>query len=182
MSGGERQPGEIQVGAADSDGTLRLWKAKEAVRQGELRLGAQAAIRTALEARATALTGWAAAALLAISAAGATTPEWQPRAAATVAGSLLFLAAAISIHAARPRDWGVAGYAPQAIVDAELPSELETLEAIADGISPAILSNNDRLEAMAATMRWAGTLLLAAPIVGAATYAALLSRASGWSR
>jgi hypothetical protein len=175
------RPGEIEVGAAESDGTLRLWKAREAVRQGELRLGAQAAVRTALEARATALTGWAAAALLALAAGGAAAADARAALAAIVAGSILFAAAALSVQAARPRDWGMAGYSPQAIQAAGLATELETLEAIADGISPAILKNNDRLERMGAAIRVSGGLLLAAPVAGAAVYAALRS-ASWWAR
>jgi hypothetical protein len=58
---------EIEVGAAGSD--LRYWKAKEAVRQGEARLAAQASVRATLEARAAALTGWAAVSLLAATGA-----------------------------------------------------------------------------------------------------------------
>jgi hypothetical protein len=69
----QQTPSLIEVGANIQDGDLRLWRAKEAVRQGELRLAAQAAIRTALEARATAITGWAAASFLALAAATAAT-------------------------------------------------------------------------------------------------------------
>ena len=58
---GPEQPGQIEVGASVTDGDLRYWRSKEAVRQGELRLSEQAAIRTALEARASAITGWASA-------------------------------------------------------------------------------------------------------------------------
>jgi len=60
----QQPPGQIEVGASLADGDLRYWRAKEAVRQGELRLFEQAAIRTALEARATAITGWASASML----------------------------------------------------------------------------------------------------------------------
>lgn len=51
-------PGDIDVGAAAPRG-FRLWLAKEAVRQAEARLTAQNGVRTALETRATAITGLA---------------------------------------------------------------------------------------------------------------------------
>ena len=64
---------DIEVGATDGD--LRYWRAKEAVRQGEARLAAQAAICSAPEARATALTGWAAVSLLPATGAGFTAQD-----------------------------------------------------------------------------------------------------------
>lgn len=164
---------EIEVGASAIDGSLRYWRAKEAVRQGETRLAAQAAIRTALEARATAITGWAAAGLLALGAAGATSAEWQARLASGVAGLVVFGAASICIHAARPRDWAIAGYDPPVITNDELGTELEVLESIAFGISPGIQTNNLRIERMGMSLRWDGWLLIAAPIAGAAAYATL---------
>lgn len=97
--------GNIEVGASGAD--LRYWKAKDAVRQGEARLAAQSTIRTAMEARATAITGWAAASLLAAAAAGLSTPDWSARAGAASLAIQLFCAAVTSIHTARPRDWAM---------------------------------------------------------------------------
>lgn len=54
---------QIEVGASDADGTLSYWRAKEAIRQGEARLTAQSGVRSMMEARATVITGWAAAGL-----------------------------------------------------------------------------------------------------------------------
>jgi hypothetical protein len=72
---------DIEVGATHGD--LRYWRAKEAVRQGELRLATQAAIRTAWEARATAITGWAAISLLAATGEGFTAQDTAGFAGAT---------------------------------------------------------------------------------------------------
>ncbi len=161
----------IEVGASASDGTLRYWKAKEAVRQGELRLGAQGTIRTAQEARATAITGWATATLLALAAAIAAATDWAARIGAATAASLLFIAAALCIHAARPQRWAVPGYDPTAILDEKLETELEILEATAYGISPVSQENNRRLERMATALRWAGWMLIGAPLAGATAFA-----------
>ena len=95
-------PQEIEVGAVEGD--LRYWRAKEAVRQGEARLAAQAAIRTALEARATALTGWAAVSLLATTGAALAAKDIGGFAGAAGASAVLFGAAVLGIHAVRPRD------------------------------------------------------------------------------
>ncbi len=51
-------------------------------------------------------------------------------------------------------------------------TELEVLESIAGGISPSIQANNQRLNSMSKLLRWAGWLLIAAPLPGAAVYAA----------
>lgn len=137
---------------------------------GETRLTAQAAIRTALEARATAITGWAAASLLAIAAAGFTTSDLAARGAAGAAALLVFGAAVVCIHAARPRDWAITGYDPDVITNDTLGTELEVLESVAGGISPGIQANNLRLIGMGRMLRWAGWMLIVAPIVGAMTY------------
>jgi hypothetical protein len=168
---------DIEVGATEGD--LRYWRAKEAVRQGEARLSAQAAIRTALEARATALTGWAAVSLLAATGAGFTAKDAAGVTGAACAGLVLFAAAIVGIHAVRPRDWAMVGYDPEVIVADQLGSELEVLESIAAGLSPGIQDNNRRLNAMARMLRWAGWALIAAPVIGAAAYWGVFTLISG---
>jgi hypothetical protein len=169
---GQSTPGKIEVSASDAEGDLRYWKAREAVRQGEARLTAQAAIRTAMEARATAITGWAAASLLVVTAAGFAAPSWPSRGGAALTAFVLLAAAGLCIYAVRPRDWGITGYDPQIIMGDPLGTELEVVESIADGISPSIQANNRRLNSMGKLLRWAGWLLIAAPFPGAAVYAA----------
>jgi hypothetical protein len=159
---------DIEVGATDGD--LRYWRAKEAVRQGEARLTAQAAIRTALEGRATALTGWAAISLLAATGAGFTAKDMAGSAGAGAEGVVLLIAAIVGIHAVRPRDWAMVGYDPQVITSDRLDSELELLESIAAGLSPGIQTNNRRLNGMGRMLRWAGWMLIAAPWVGTLSY------------
>jgi hypothetical protein len=62
------------------------------------------------------------------------------------------------------------GYDPGVITSDQLGSELEVLESIASGLSPGIQANNRRLNAMARMLRWAGWMLIAAPVTGAAAY------------
>jgi len=167
---GDGPPVRIEVGASDAEGYLRYWKAKEAVRQGEARLTAQAAIRTAMETRATAITGWAAASLLVVIGAGFAAPGWPSRGAAALTASASLVSARLCIYAARPRDWGIKGYDPQVILGDPLATELEVLESIAEGMSPSIQTNNKRLNVMGKLLRWAGWSLIAAPIPGAVAY------------
>ena len=168
MAQNQNSSGDIEVGAVD--GELRYWLAKEAARQGEGRLNAQSAIRAALEARATALTGWSAVSLLAATGAVFTVVNTPARLGALAAGSVLFIAAILGIHAVRPRPWSMVGYDPLVIVHDTLTSELEVLESIGAGLSEGIQANNLRLNAMGLMLRWAGWLLILAPVVGIVVY------------
>ena len=179
-------PGEIEVGAV-ADADLRYWLAKEAVRQGETRLNAQNSVRTALEARATAITGWGAVGLLATAGASFTARDQPTFSGAAIAAVALFTAAALGIFAARPRNWSLTGYEP-ARVAAMLPmvgTELEVLEALGGGLEEGIRINNQRIERMAVALRWAGWLLICAPLGGVVAYRASIAwgavvvRASG---
>ncbi len=163
-------PATIEVGASAADGELRYWRAKEAVRQGEARLNAQATIRAAMEARATAITGWAAASLIVATGVAFAGPNWASRGAAGLASALLFAAAGVCIYAARPRDWTMTGYDPAIILNDNLGTELEALESQAGGLGSGILANDRRLVAMGRLLRWAGWMLIAAPSTGAALY------------
>ena len=51
-------PPLISVGAANSDGTLRLWLAQQAVEKGEAMLAAQLASVARISASATSILGW----------------------------------------------------------------------------------------------------------------------------
>jgi hypothetical protein len=83
-----------EVGAIGAD--LRYWRAKEAMRHTEVRMGVQAQATQALEARATAILGWSVAGVLALGAA--VVNESHPIAARLVALDL-FVAAMLCIIA-----------------------------------------------------------------------------------
>lgn len=162
--------GAIDVGAADGD--LRYWLAKEGLRQGEVRIGAQNGVRTALEARATAITGWAAVGFLAISGASFTAKEPPAVWGATVAAAMLFAAGVVCILAARPRNWSMLGYSPDVIMEmqARFATELEALESMCGGLADGMKVNNRRLDRMGSALRWGGWLLICSPVAGVAAY------------
>ena len=62
------------------------------------------------------------------------------------------------------------GYDPLVIACDQLGSELEVLESVGEGLSNGIQANNLRLDAMGRMLRWAGWLLILAPVVGAVAY------------
>ena len=161
-------PPPIEVGLDGGD--VRYWRAGEAVRLGEKRLEAQNAIRTAMEARATAITGWGAVGLLAATGAAFTAKDIATLAGSIVAAAVLFVASVVAIHAARPRDWTMAGYDPNLILASRFETELEEQEATAKGYSPGIQDNNHRLNGMGRMIRLAGALLISAPILGGIAY------------
>ncbi len=129
-------PGLIEVG--ETGATLRLWLAREAVRQGELRLAAQTANLGALEARATSLLAWSTAALLAGAA-------WGVRGAhlgLLVAPGLGLLATTLLCAAAlRPRPWHGPGFTLSEMQARPAGSELEHLEWTAAGYESAAAEN-----------------------------------------
>lgn len=163
-------PTDIEVGAAERG--IRYWLAKEAVRQGEARLNAQNAVRTALEARATAITGWAAVGFLATIGAGFAAKDTATTLGAITAGGCLFMAGAMGIIAARPRVWSLVGYEPDPVLalSDRLGTELEALESISGGLADGVRVNNRRISRMAFTLRWAGWLLLFGPLAGGIAY------------
>jgi len=101
-----------------------------------------------MEARATAITGWAAASLLVVIGASFAAPGWPSRGAAVLTASALLVSACLRIYAARPHDWGITGYDRQVIPGDPLGTELEVLESVAKEISPSIQANNKRLNVM----------------------------------
>jgi len=62
------------------------------------------------------------------------------------------------------------GYDPRLILDDSFLTELETLESMAEGISPGIQTNNARIDRIGVALRWAGWMLIAAPLVGGVSY------------
>ena len=143
----EDEPGAIEVGAVE--GELRYWRAKEGLRKGESRLSSQAAVRTSMEARATALTGWASVALLAVAGAWFSAKGMPARGGLGSAALVLFAAAGIGVHTARPSVWSLVGYDPSVITTDRNETELEVIESVAVGISKGIQENNLRLDRMA---------------------------------
>lgn len=155
----------IEVGAADKQ--LRLWAAKEAVRQGELRLAAQAANLQAAEGRATSLFGWTNAGVL---AGAALFSSHEVNHQALVIASLAapaFLTIGFCLVALWPTTWCETGTdIPWLLAQvAEDDSELRNLEAMAKAYGTALDENSRRLLRFSKLLRGAFISFAATAIV-----------------
>ena len=157
---------EIDVGVETSE--LRLWRAREAMRQAELRLTTQAASKQAFEMRATALLGWIVAVSSLVGAGFV---------AASVAGKGLALAAlllpllvagGICIRIIWPQRWAVPGDDPRKVMSDEFDTELEAVESMAISYADGIGDNASRLRSAGLYMRFAFLLSMLGPLAGAA--------------
>ncbi|WP_137178788.1 hypothetical protein [Roseomonas sp. AR75] len=133
------------MGDAD-DSTMQLVRAKEALRQVEQRLAAQATTLATLETRATSLVGWALAGLVAGGAALVTpaVPTVLAYAAAGLIAALLASAVTAALAIA-PRDWGVQGHLPRDVIGDFDESEAKFLEWLAEGLGKAAEDNRQRI-------------------------------------
>ncbi len=162
--------GDIEVGhVADPNveggGGLRLWRVREALRQSELRLAAQAAALTTIESRAQGLAGWLISVLTVLIGAFLV-PSLPPAmrvaagsAALTAGGALAFVALTL-----RPNDWTVAGHNPSVLMESTNSAELYDLEAMSLPYAKGIAANSGRLATASAHLRHALLVALCAPI------------------
>jgi hypothetical protein len=142
------------------------------MRQGELSLKSQSESRDNLRAASTSLLGWAVTGVGVIAAAAlsAAKPEW--RNAAKLALSCLLLAATLCVVSLFPRRWAKPGYNPAQILHdplgSSLGSELEIVEALAQGIGTDIERNRAQLIWTSIVVRVAWVLFVLAPASGLA--------------
>jgi uncharacterized membrane protein YhaH (DUF805 family) len=157
---------EIEAGATGD--TLRLWQAREAIRQAELRLASQAASLQAFEARSTAALGWVAAGITAIGGAALATlsigHQFQAL-AISVAAIPLAISAFYALKVLWPKSWNVVGFDPDWLMNPRYESELEQTEAMALTYAESIKANGAFLNIAGAAMRRAWWWLLAAPTI-----------------
>lgn len=159
----EQAGAEIEVGA---DGVgIRFWRAKEGCRHGEARLAAQAASLTAMETRATAILGWSMTLATALVALAVGEHYRLPALAALVPAAL---AMACCVAALWPRRWTEPGVAYAEIERLGYGTELEYLEAFAQGLDEATLLNRQRLVRFAWWLRGAWGGCVSAPVLAAA--------------
>ncbi|HTZ72078.1 MAG TPA: hypothetical protein VMB71_15590, partial [Acetobacteraceae bacterium] len=161
--------GTVEVGAIGGD--LPFWRAKEALRQAELRLGAQAQATQALEGRATSMLGWNVTGGLALGAA--IVGGSHPWAALTAALSLVG-AGLLCVWALVRRDWhGVAGYDPRVLLEDRSGSEYEVVVGLAEGYQETIDANHLAFHRFKAKLTLAICLMVAAPVIGLVVLAAV---------
>lgn len=156
--------GMTEVGSCRGDGSIRYWCAREALRQGEIRLEQQLAAIDDVRARSGWLVGWCvtlAAALFAGAAAGYFP---IPAAAAAV---LAVLAAFCCVAVLWPRAWDSAGGWASWVMTEPYETELEVLEALAQGCVASAAENGLRIARASFLLRAALVLFIAAPVVGA---------------
>lgn len=186
----------IDVGAANSDGTLRRWLAQQAVAKGEAILGAQLASVTRLSTSATSILGWGVTISLAMIAG--ISSVLTPSAASAIAtldmaalfGHLLLpailalgstlIAAICCVIVLWPGYWHPPGHAPDLVLDAPYGTELEVLEALAIGYADAMRANTRRLSRLERWLRAAWLFFVGAPLIGAAVYTAQTFGLIGW--
>lgn len=181
-------PSLIDVGAANSDGTLRLWLARQAMEKGEAMLAAQLAAVARISTSATSLLGWGVTISLAMVAGIlstlASSVAAQTAAAASAAvllhhvlwPAVLALLADISasiccVIILWPGYWHPPAHAPSLILAAPYETELEVLEALAAGYVDAINENLTRLNRLEKCLRGAWLLFVGSPMAAAMAYA-----------
>jgi hypothetical protein len=174
----EAQPDKFDAGAT-AEGGLRLWRAKEAMRQAELRLAGQAAALTTLESRAQAAIGWAVAGATALTG-GLLIAELNLALRSAGVVALMFLLTSIwyGLEALCPQDDWVFFGSPAALLGSEYETEVEEHEATAEGLAGGITHNSKRLARVGNYLRRSLRLIALAPpaaLLAAAGAAALQS-------
>lgn len=153
--------------------SLELNRAKEALRQVELRLSAQATALAALEARAGAIIGWSVGGSVAAGAALAApnTPQLLGFAAAGLLAGLT-VAALTGLRVILPSSWGVQGHLPRDVErGAWASTEAELLNWLAEGPGKEARKNRVRLRYASRALRRAAIAMAAAPVVALAVMA-----------
>ncbi len=148
---------------AKGDG-IRLWRATEAMRLGEVRLKEQTGNLTAIESRASTLLGWIAPVLTALAVASVD-QKW--RFAALVTGTPLVAASFFCAAALRPKTWTFPGYTLAEIEAWNLSTELETRESLALAYQRSIVENTATLTLLSRWMSGTWAMVAAAPVLAA---------------
>lgn len=143
---------------------LRLWRAKEAVRQGELILAGQQNNILTMEARATAIFGWSVPIILAFGTLFATSKYCIT---STFGIASLACSSVLAAQALWPKDWGMSGTMPTIIMDDDLDTEMESLESFALSYDQTIRDNELTLSEFARRLRLAWTCFISTPVLAA---------------
>ena len=142
------------------------WLGKEMLRQAELRVSAQAAVLSALEARAASLLNLCSGGVLAAGAAMFTAAKPLGYVAAVVA-AVLVGAGAHLLYALRARSgWLVPGFRPKDLAPYAEFEQDESQRAMAASLDDGIPSNSARLDTLGAAVNLAAWVVLLAPVIG----------------
>lgn len=142
------------------------WVGREMLRQVELRLAAQAAALTALEARAASLINLAGAGTLALGAAAASAPQPLAMGAAVAAGALLTAALLLFLALRASPRWGTVGLSATTVAAYDGHDQDASLRVMAAFLDQGRLGNTARLNSLAGALAWGCRLILFAPALG----------------
>ena len=166
-------PAPIEVGTSLVEGTLRYWKANQAVTKGELLLASQISSMGRLITAATSILGWSVTISLALT--GAIASALAPAISAPgnsllssvlshllwpaiVAEVLLSFAAMCCIRVLCPGTWRAPGHDPALVLNAPYGTELEVTESMASGYAEAAECNSSALDRLELSLRGLGVL------------------------
>ncbi|NPD67264.1 hypothetical protein HN018_06715 [Lichenicola cladoniae] len=159
-------PPDPELGAVGAP--FRLWRAKEAFRQGEMTLTQQSLALDGLRVQATSLLGWSVTIGVALAAAALTTH--LPAVAVTVVTSIT-ITAALSIAVLWVTNaWRWPSFNPLQILDHEHKSELLLLESLAVGSNLSIVQNSALIKVRARFLRVAWINFASMPLLAMLAY------------
>ena len=175
---------EIEVGAADDDGTIDYWIAKESVRQGELLLSNQVGLRTIYNSNAVSVLGWSVTISVALAgwivvkistmiSSGFRAEDRSLIVTAMATFLSMFAAAVFCIWSLLPRRGtrlNLSGIPPRALLETSLRTELEVLRSIAEGYRDATEKNRQFLERFRTYLRIAWICFVLSPVFGLLAY------------
>lgn len=159
---------DVDPGLGATGERLQFWKAKEAFRQGELKLTQQSAVLDGLRLQATSLLGWSVTIGVALAAAALT--KGLPDVAVVVVTSITITAALCIGTLWVTSGWRFSSFNPLQIMDNPLGSELEVLESLALGSQDSIVKNRRMIGVRSQLLRMAWISFAAMPIVGLLAY------------
>jgi hypothetical protein len=186
--GSAQAPDSIEVGASLSSGTIRYWRAKEAVAKGELILGSQINALGRLMTSASSVLGWSVTISLALTAGIASAISSRSAGTASsnapaipqlggllwpalAAETLLLITAICCVCVLWPGRWRPPGHDPALVLNAAYETELQVLESMASGYAVAVTENSKGLGRLEKLLRSAWVCFVAAPVVGLIVYA-----------
>lgn len=169
---------EIDTGhhSDDTRNGFRLWCAREALRQGELRISGQMGSVSLMVSRAMTALGWSVTLSLALTTASSIFPA---KSGVAVPITFLLLAAVLFLFVILPRGWGVPGDDPSWIMSRPYLSELEMVEALAKRASRDCETNAVKLVRLSWSLRLGCLLMVLAVCAALAEVAGLVAPALG---
>ncbi|WP_200408932.1 hypothetical protein [Komagataeibacter oboediens] len=155
-------PAPLDMGKKSNE--IRLWKANQAVRHGELRLAAQSTALTGAQTRATSLLTWVVP-LMGVSLGIILNKDYIAAGWVLLTGNAV--TAVLCATALAPTAWSEAGFKPVEVLDIPYDSELLCQEAVAVTYQESIQKNDRRMKKFTRLMQGAWwVFLITPPIAG----------------